>query len=432
MGNTYGKNILFLSALDFKEKSIQVIRKTPEAYAQRGWNVHYLVARDTSKASNYFYENEINPTGVFVYRLYWPLTLLANRCRKRRYLNLIINKTRGMLVILLLAIHGMRLIKQEHIDIVYGYEMHGVLAVKWLSLFGLLKNKAIVTRFQGSFIFEMIENQEYLRLIWNHDVIAALRFPADLTIMTNDGTQGDKALELINSRTKRYVFWPNGCDFFELNRSVLQVKKDYNISDEFVILTVCRLVKWKRVDRGLNVVAKLTKDFGIQQVKYFIIGDGEQKTELEQMAHQLEITDKVVFCGPITYDHLGEYYHMADAVLLTYDHSNVGNPLLEAVRMNKYIFTLNNGDTSRWIKHKHNGFIYDINNNLLDRMSSDMAELITNTDQFEYIKKNLQQTAKEKLWTWQERMDVEINEVSKILDKMKVPSKNEMGDRGDL
>jgi len=35
--------------LDFKEKSIQVIRKTPEAYIEAGWDVHYVVARDGFK-----------------------------------------------------------------------------------------------------------------------------------------------------------------------------------------------------------------------------------------------------------------------------------------------------------------------------------------------------------------------------------------------
>jgi len=49
------KTILFLSALDFKEKSIQVIRKTPEAYLKYGWKVFYVVARDNSKYGNYFY-----------------------------------------------------------------------------------------------------------------------------------------------------------------------------------------------------------------------------------------------------------------------------------------------------------------------------------------------------------------------------------------
>lgn len=50
------KKILFLSGLDFKDKSIQVIRKTPEAYVNSGWSVHYIVARDTSSKGNYYYE----------------------------------------------------------------------------------------------------------------------------------------------------------------------------------------------------------------------------------------------------------------------------------------------------------------------------------------------------------------------------------------
>ena len=60
------KKILFLSALDFKEKSIQVIRKTPEAYAAAGGDVDYIVARDDVKNGNYSYEEVINPQNINV------------------------------------------------------------------------------------------------------------------------------------------------------------------------------------------------------------------------------------------------------------------------------------------------------------------------------------------------------------------------------
>ena len=46
------RKILFVSALDFKEKSIQVIRKTPEAFAAADWDVDYLTARDYSRRGN--------------------------------------------------------------------------------------------------------------------------------------------------------------------------------------------------------------------------------------------------------------------------------------------------------------------------------------------------------------------------------------------
>ena len=43
-----------------------------------------------------------------------------------------------------------------------------------------------------------------------------------------------------------------------------------------------------------------------------------------------------------------------------YESSNVGNPLLESIRLNKLILTLDNGGTSEWISHKVTGFIYPV------------------------------------------------------------------------
>ena len=66
--NTHNKKILFLSAIDFKDKSIQVIRKTPEAYRDHGFDVSYVVARDNVSDGNYFYEQEINPDNLKIKR----------------------------------------------------------------------------------------------------------------------------------------------------------------------------------------------------------------------------------------------------------------------------------------------------------------------------------------------------------------------------
>ncbi len=75
------KNILFISALDFKEKSIQVIKKTPVYYVKNGWDVIYIVLRDNSKHGNYFYEKEIFLEGVKLYRIYLPLTNLIDNIK---------------------------------------------------------------------------------------------------------------------------------------------------------------------------------------------------------------------------------------------------------------------------------------------------------------------------------------------------------------
>ncbi len=411
------KNILFISALDFKEKSIQVIRKTPEAYAKAGWNVHYIVARNNEKRGNYFYEREINLQNINIYRIYWPLTGMADLFRGIRYLSLIIGRLREYLTILKLFYIGKRFLNKHKVDIVYGYETHGVLVVKLLKKVGALEDVKIVSRFQGSFIAEMLANKEYLRLLWNHSAIVALKLPADLIIMTNDGTNGDKALNLINpENTKKMLFWTNGCDNFYLNEPE-NIRTKYNIHKEFILLTVCRLVEWKRVDRGINIIYKLVKDFGIHNIKYFIVGDGNERRTLEEMALKLNVADKIVFCGAILNHQLGEYYNLADVVILTYEHSNVGNPLFESIRANKYIFTLNNGDTNSWIKHEKNGFIYNIDDMLIDNMSKDICEIISNPKKWEFIKENLLKTEEEKLWTWEERMDAEVEAVKMLINQ---------------
>ena len=73
--------VLFLSSLDFKEKSIAVIRKTPEAYVAAGWDVTYIVARDTAANGNYSYEAVIDPEGMRIERFRWPIPRIRERLR---------------------------------------------------------------------------------------------------------------------------------------------------------------------------------------------------------------------------------------------------------------------------------------------------------------------------------------------------------------
>ena len=85
------KTILFISGIDFKEKSIQVIRKTPESFAERGWEVDYVVLRDNSKSGNYFYEKPINPPGINVHRINYKMSYLLNSINNH-LLRTIVNK----------------------------------------------------------------------------------------------------------------------------------------------------------------------------------------------------------------------------------------------------------------------------------------------------------------------------------------------------
>lgn len=104
-----------------------------------------------------------------------------------------------------------------------------------------------------------------------------------------------------------------------------------------------------------------------------------------------------------------------------YESSNVGNPLLESIRLNKLILTLDNGGTSEWISHKETGFIYSVDdvNDLtkadFDIIAKDFLFAINENDKILAIKRNLLSVSNSKLWTWDERFKEELSQIENIL-----------------
>lgn len=411
------KKILFLSALDFKDKSIQVIRKTPEAYVNAGWEVHYVVARDESRHGNYFYENPIELEGVKTYRFNWPFQRVRDQISTRVPL-LLLTKLISLCVIFKLAWNGAKILRKTKIDVIYGYEMQGVLAMNLLSIFGLTKNTNKISRFQGVFyIKEMVNAKQYDRILFNIDAFLALWLPSQLCIMTNDGTQGDRILKIIKSRNLSVLkFWVNGVDQHKPEiRQVAKIKRDFQLAEGGVFISVSRLVLCKGVDKSIKVFSLLKKTCNMKTFKYLIVGEGQERGSLEDLVMTLGLSENVLFIGSVPNSEVKNYLECADYFISTYDSSNVGNPLLEAIRANKIIFTLNNGDTGSWIQHGVNGFIYDLDENLFTSMAKDMCRVMRDDVLRALIIEGVKETAATKLWSWDERLNAEINAVESLL-----------------
>lgn len=404
------KKILFLSALDFKEKSIQVIRKTPEAYADRGWEVKYIVARDTSPTGNYFYERIVDVPKVNVSRFNWPMPKL--RAKSPRHLSLVLTKISSAIVTSKLAYRAAKEVVNDDYDIVYGYELQGVLAMHLIKPF-LRKRTKTVSRFQGTFLNEMLVNKQYSRLAFNLDLIIAIFLKSNLLIMTNDGTQGDLAVKKIKNN-KRYdmLFIPNGVDHNPyIESSNNSIKTDINF------ITVSRLVGWKRVDRSIRTFHAFKKLNSNLDCKLNIVGEGSNRASLEQLVSDLGISDCVNFVGGISHEQVSKLLAENDVFLSMYQSSNVGNPLLESIRANLLIVTLNNGDTGRWIKHKANGLIYDEDSIDYQNIAKDIYHIVSSESLLNSIKINLSDLEQKMLFSWVERFDKEIEQVTDLLTK---------------
>lgn len=406
--------IIFLSAIDFKDRSIQVIRKTPEAYVSNLWDVRYIVARDKSVTGNYYYESEINPTGIRIDRFDWPLTGLRDGARGSRWLAYFWTRLSALLVIFQLAWHAARSLRHEPADVIYGYEVHGVLAARLVRLFSAGRKAKSVTRFQGTWLTEIMEQKQTARYIANFDHVLALRARSDLIIMTDDGTRGDVALQRLNPAASAVRFWVNGTDLptgvapREAFRAQLGIDDDVTI-----LLSVSRLEGWKRVDRGIAIATALQK-LGTNFV-YIVVGEGGEAEVLRRLAESADLGDRVRFAGAVPQREVYNYMNAADIFLSMYDLSNVGNPLLEAIRMQKLVVTLSNGDTGRWIEHFTSGLIYNPAGFLPEVVAADIDRIISDSEARRKIQDGVSALSQTRLWTWEERMLAEVEEVGRLV-----------------
>lgn len=110
-----------------------------------------------------------------------------------------------------------------------------------------------------------------------------------------------------------------------------ELKSELNIKDdETVIITVCRLVGWKGVQYSIKAVDKLI-NIGYL-IKYLIIGDGEERKNLEKIVFECNLSDKVIFLGNINNSLLPKYYSIADiAVFPSIANETFGISIAEAM-----------------------------------------------------------------------------------------------------
>ena len=105
-------------------------------------------------------------------------------------------------------------------------------------------------------------------------------------------------------------------------------------NDILQLLFVGRIARVRRIELLIQAAEKLTFPF------HLTIAGGEVKTssvtrsgymkELNDLAHKLNLKNKISFVGRKTQEELKEYYRMADIFVYPSKYENFGQPLLEA------------------------------------------------------------------------------------------------------
>ena len=95
------------------------------------------------------------------------------------------------------------------------------------------------------------------------------------------------------------------------------LRKRYCLENSRVLMTVARLWKgdpYKGVDVTIRALPAIAKAY--PNVKYLVIGRGDDQPRLAQLAQELGVTDRVIFAGFVPTDQLVDHYRLADVYVM--------------------------------------------------------------------------------------------------------------------
>lgn len=320
----------------------------------------------------------------------------------------------ALLYPILAARRAQQVLRREQVDLLYAYEVHGALAARLLRRPGV-RRLPTIARFQGTVMYPALAS--LLARLRAYEEVLALRMPADLYLMTNDGTRGDEALARLNpAATAKLRFWRNGLDLERLQPAEqaerVERRRAVGLPDDaFVLLTASRLAAWKRIDRAIAALPDVLRS--LPNALLLIVGDGEERTNLERQARELGVEASVRFVGAVPQEEVVGYMQAADVFLALADLSNVGNPLLEAMSCGLPIVTVDAGATGELIRDGETGRLLPSGDATL--VARAVVVLGEDAPERARLGSGARRYASEQFWTWEARLQAELEEVERLV-----------------
>lgn len=155
------------------------------------------------------------------------------------------------------------------------------------------------------------------------------------------------------------------------------VTKSTRLNSKKTILSVTRLDKTER-DKGIIDVLYALKELNRNDIEYLVVGDGDDKDYLENLADTLDLEHSVKFLGRLTDDELHEVYRSSDVFILPSKKEGFGIVYLEAMLYKKPVIGAAEKGVLDVISDDHNGFKvrYGDRNEIaqcIDRLISDAS-----------------------------------------------------------
>ncbi|MFH0969507.1 MAG: glycosyltransferase family 4 protein [Patescibacteria group bacterium] len=204
-----------------------------------------------------------------------------------------------------------------------------------------------------TFLYSFIK--PLVRLIWKNSS----------AVVSN--SQGLKDLALKTNPEQEISVIPNGIDINQFVKLESQKVESLN-TQNFKILCVTRITPRKGIKYLIEAFKKLSEKN--DNISLQIIGDGDEKESLENLARELKIENKVEFTGLVPHEKLPPYFQSADVFILPSLNEGMSNSMLEALASGLPLIATDTGGTKELLEDEVNGFIVKMKD------SQDLADKI--------------------------------------------------------
>lgn len=162
-----------------------------------------------------------------------------------------------------------------------------------------------------------------------------------------------------------------------------KTRKDMGIADDdFLLITIGRIIKRKAIDVTLNALAELENS----RVKMVILGDGPEKEFLEKLCGELGIEKKVKFLGFVDDETKYSYLKNSDLFVLTSLHEGFGIVFMESMFMGLPIVCTNHGGQVDFLKHEENALLINVGD--IDACKRSIERFISDKGLYKKCSKN--------------------------------------------
>jgi len=190
---------------------------------------------------------------------------------------------------------------------------------------------------------------------WYHILIDKILFKFTDKIVCNSEEVRKIYFNKIDGKEEKFEVIYNGIEIekYEKLKENPELKNELKIKNEKIILTGGRLSFEKNLETFLHIAKNVKKEFS--EVKFIIVGEGEEKEKLLKLTDKLDLKNDVIFTG--YRDDLAELIKISDIVVLISLWEGMPNLIIEGMLCKKPVICTEIGGGREIIKDGETGFL---------------------------------------------------------------------------